>query len=196
MMKLSTSSSLSKKEGVSSSPSKRSAGSEIDPPRLHRDMKLICDVFRISEQSRHALRTFDCTVLEDFSFMTDEDFADMIVSRARLNTPIPPLQQRKLHVLLKWVRSIQLVEHDACEALMPPPVNESEGFEVNRSNKARYKVSVRKDDNICYIPSDWEDRFYKDLPRLKRELKQMGGSSNASNWANNFLSLRWLFCKE
>ena len=128
--------------------------------------------------------------------MTDEDFADMIVSRARLNTPIPPLQQRKLQVLLKWVRSIQLVEHDACEALLPPPVNESEGFEVNRSNKARYKVSVRKDDNICFIPSDWEDRFYKDLPRLKRELKQMGGSSNASNWANNILSLRWLFCKE
>ena len=60
---------------------------------------------------------------------------------------------------------------------------------------ARYKASLRKD-GICYIPSDWEDRFYRDLPRLKKELKQMGDESNVSNWADGFLSLRWLFCRD
>jgi hypothetical protein len=184
----SQSSSPSKKDGAPS-PSRRSG--EIEPPRLHRDMRLICDVFRISEQSRHALRSFDCTVLEDFSFMTDEDFADMVVTRARVSMPIPPLQQRKLRVLLVWVRSIQM-ETNACDTSSP---NETEGFEVGKSNKARFNVSVRKDDTH-YIPNDWEDLFYKDLPRLKQELKQMGGKHNSSNWANGFLSLRWLFCRD
>mmetsp|Transcript_11595 Transcript_11595/g.23229 ORF Transcript_11595/g.23229 Transcript_11595/m.23229 type:complete len:185 (-) Transcript_11595:932-1486(-) len=106
--------------------------------------------------------------------MTDEDFAEMVLSRARMNKPIPPLQQRKLRVLLNWVRSIQ-IETNSCDTSSPPP-NASEGFEVGKSNTARYKVSVRKDD-ISYIPNDWEDKFYRDLPRLKKELKQMGGES-------------------
>mmetsp|Transcript_34860 Transcript_34860/g.52225 ORF Transcript_34860/g.52225 Transcript_34860/m.52225 type:complete len:195 (-) Transcript_34860:133-717(-) len=187
----SLSSSPSKINDKVPSPSRRSG--EIEPPRLHRDMRMICDVFRISEQSRHALRSFDCTVLEDFSFMTDEDFAEMVLSRARMNMPIPPLQQRKLRVLLNWVRSIQ-IETNSCDTSSPPP-NASEGFEVGKSNTARYKVSVRKDD-ISYIPNDWEDKFYRDLPRLKKELKQMGGESNVSDWANGYLSLRWLFCRD
>jgi hypothetical protein len=129
----------------------------------------------------------------DFSFMTDQDFADMVLMRARLTMPIPPLQQRKLRVLLNWARSIQ-IETKACNTSSPPP-NDSEGFEVGKSNKARFKLSLRKDD-IQYIPNDWEDIFYRDLPRLKQELKQMGGNSNVSNWANDFLSLRWLFCRD
>ncbi|KAK1736149.1 hypothetical protein QTG54_013285 [Skeletonema marinoi] len=187
----SRSSSPSKINDKVPSPSRRSG--DIEPPRLHREMRMICDYFRISEQSRHALRSFDCTVLEDFSFMTDEDFAEMVLSRARMNKPIPPLQQRKLRVLLNWVRSIQ-IETNSCDTSSPPP-NASEGFEVGKSNTARYKVSVRKDD-ISYIPNDWEDKFYRDLPRLKKELKQMGGESNVSDWANGYLSLRWLFCRD
>lgn len=125
--------------------------------------------------------------------MTDEDFAEMVLLRARMNTPIPPLQQRKLRVLLNWVRSIQ-IEPKSCGVSSPPP-NESEGFEVGKSNHARYKVSLRKD-GISYIPNDWEDTFYRDLPRLKQELKQMGGESKVSNWASGFLSLRWIFCRD
>eukprot|EP00985_Skeletonema_marinoi_P023180 scaffold15232_cov114-Skeletonema_marinoi.AAC.2 len=187
----SRSSSPSKINDKVPSPSRRSG--DIEPPRLHREMIMICDYFRISEQSRHALRSFDCTVLEDFSFMTDEDFAEMVLSRARMNMPIPPLQQRKMRVLLNWARSIQ-IETNSCDTSSPPP-NASEGFEVGKSNTARYKVSVRKDD-ISYIPNDWEDKFYRDLPRLKKELKQMGGESNVSDWANGYLSLRWLFCRD
>ncbi len=129
----------------------------------------------------------------DFSFMTEEDFAEMVLLRARMNKPIPPLQQRKLRVLLNWVRSIQ-IETNSCDISSPPP-NESEGFEVGKSDRATYKVSLRKD-GISYIPNDWEDRFYRDLPRLKQELKQMGGESKVSNWASGFLSLRWLFCRD
>ena len=91
------------------------------------------------------------------------------------------------------MRSIQ-IETNSCDILSTPP-NESEGFEVGKSNMARYKASLRKD-GICYIPSDWEDRFYRDLPRLKKELKQLGDKSNVSNWTDGVLSLRWLFCRD
>eukprot|EP00584_Thalassiosira_punctigera_P016885 CAMPEP_0172562422 /NCGR_PEP_ID=MMETSP1067-20121228/96788_1 /TAXON_ID=265564 ORGANISM="Thalassiosira punctigera, Strain Tpunct2005C2" /NCGR_SAMPLE_ID=MMETSP1067 /ASSEMBLY_ACC=CAM_ASM_000444 /LENGTH=105 /DNA_ID=CAMNT_0013352635 /DNA_START=75 /DNA_END=389 /DNA_ORIENTATION=- len=76
---------------------------DIEPPRLHRDMRLICDALRVSERTRYALRSADAAALEDFSLMTDEDFADMVVSQARTGEPLPPLQQRKLWVLLSWV---------------------------------------------------------------------------------------------
>eukprot|EP00984_Skeletonema_dohrnii_P005734 scaffold2026_cov117-Skeletonema_dohrnii-CCMP3373.AAC.7 len=188
----SRSSSPSKINDKVPSPSRRSG--EIEPPRLHRDMRMICDYFVYQNNLAMLFEVLTAPFLKvNFSFMTDEDFAEMVLSRARMNMPIPPLQQRKLRVLLNWVRSIQ-IETNSCDTSSPPP-NASEGFEVGKSNTARYKVSVRKDD-ISYIPNDWEDNFYRDLPRLKKELKQMGRQSNVSDWANGYLSLRWLFCRD
>ncbi|KAL7524092.1 hypothetical protein ACHAXR_000432 [Thalassiosira sp. AJA248-18] len=167
---------------------------EIEPPRFHRDMRLICDVFRISEQSRYALRSFDAATLEDFSLMTDEDYADMVVTQARIGQPLPPLQQRKLRVLLSWVQSMGFEE--AVDVSSSP--SKAEGFELRESKrgndgvlKASYKNSPRKEGGA--IPADWEKRFYDDLPRLRKELRQMGGL-HSSNWASEFLSLRWIFC--
>ena len=75
-------------------------------PRMHRDMRILCDEFRISEQSRLALRKYDATRLEDFCYMTDEDYATMIDMQGREGCPMPPLQQRKIRVLLMWARSL------------------------------------------------------------------------------------------
>ena len=75
-------------------------------PRMHRDMRILCDEFRISEQSRLALRKYDATRLEDFCYMTDEDYATMITMQEREGCPMPPLQQRKIRVLLMWARSL------------------------------------------------------------------------------------------
>jgi len=185
-----------KKEHKSQNGSSSEHEGSIEPPKFHRDMRLICDVFRISERTRYALRRFDAARLEDFSLMTDEDFADMVVAQACIDKPLPPLQQRKLSILLSWVRSLP----------MPAAVGEAEtkdktdGFELKELKlendgifKASYKARQKKGDNM-YIPSDWEKRFYEDLPRLRRELQQMGGKRPVSNWATEFLSLRWLFC--
>ena len=176
----------------------------IEPPRLHRDMRLICDCFRISDQSRYALRSFDASTLEDFSLMTDDDFADMVVTHARIGKPIPPLQQRKIRVLLTWVQKLANVENLEVgeeEALVSR--NNAEGFELKDSKsdnevdgilKARYKASLRKGGGT-FIPATWEETFYNDLPMLRKQLKRLGDNhSSTSNWANGFLSLRWMFC--
>jgi len=186
----------------SSSPPASPGG--IEPPKLHRDMRLICDVFRISEQSRHALRTFDAATLEDFSLMTDEDYADLVVTQARIGHPLPPLQQRKLKVLLAWVQALgktkNLESIPSLSADEPPP-KKAEGFEVKEPKgeknadgilRASYKTSRSpRNDGGTYIPSDWESRFYADLPRLRKELCQIGRNSN---WVTEFLGLRWIFC--
>ena len=176
----------------------------IEPPRLHRDMRLICDCFRISDQSRYALRSFDASTLEDFSLMTDDDFADMVVTHARIGKPIPPLQQRKIRVLLTWVQKLANVDNLEVgqeEALVSR--NNAEGFEMKDSKsdnevdgilKARYKASLRKGGGT-FIPATWEETFYNDLPMLRKQLKRLGDKhSSTSNWANGFLSLRWMFC--
>ncbi|KAL7535426.1 hypothetical protein ACHAWF_005163 [Thalassiosira exigua] len=171
---------------------------EIEPPKIHRDMRLICDVFRISEQTRYALRSFDSATLEDFSLMTDQDFADLVVTQARKGHPLPPLQQRKLRVLLGWVQSLGSVENlDKAEATMLDSPNKTEGFELKDSKrengdilKASFKSSPRREGG-SFIPRDWETRFYADLPNLKKKLQS---GSQESNWVLEFLSLRWAFC--
>ena len=154
----------------------------LQPPKFHRDMKLICDAFRVSELSRYALESFDASTLEDFCLMTDEDFADLIVTQARLGKPIPPLQQRKLRILLSWVQSLMAMTTTAT---------------------TDYTTTYRM------IPNDWEKKFYHDLPYLQRELQQLGqpgqGRSTgtmctyfppptSSNLVLEFLSLRWILC--
>ena len=164
---------------------------KIEPPKLHRDMRLICDVFRITEESRYALRTFDATNLDDYNLMTESDFIDLIATRARLGCPLPPLQQRKLNVLRRWVQSLPVSETTVA------PI-QSEGFEVKEStssgedNVKNYSNSVKKDVGR-HTPSDWEDRFYRDLPRLRKELREEG--EGKSNYIFNYLGLRWLFCQ-
>ena len=162
---------------------------DIEPPKLHRDMRHICDVFRISEESRFALRTFDAATLDDFSLMTESDFLDLVATRARLGCPLPPLQQRKLAMLRILV---QLQSLPAVESTVAPM--RSEGFEVknNSTEEVKFRASVKKDLGR-HTPSDWEDRFYADLPRLRKELRETGEERN-SNFIMDLLSLRWLFC--
>lgn len=169
----------------------------LSPPKMHRNMRLICDCFRISEETRYALRSFDASTLDDFSLMTDEDFADLIVRMACIGKPLPPLQQRKVSVLLSWARSLPAIEPEEIEEVS----NKAEGFELaerwggNDNDgvlKARYKASPRNGDSA--LPASWEVQFYRDLPRLRAELREMGRRRPFSNWATEFLSLRWVFC--
>ena len=178
----------------------------IEPPRLHRDMRLICDVFRISDQTRHALRSFDASNLEDFGLMTTEDYADMIVTQARIGKPLPPLQQRKVRVLLSWVQSLSSstaennidktittsVQLQQSTTTPSEPTTDLEVQESKSDNDTTNNTTPRKRGG-GRSPNNWENQFYTDLPRLKQELRDMG-KNNQSNWASEFLSLRWIFC--
>ncbi len=170
-------------------------------PRMHRDMRTICDEFRISEQSRLALRKYDATRLEDFCYMTDEDYATMIDVHEREGCTIPPLQQRKIRVLLMWARSLTsnanstaaIVEENANivgattatgnTAISPGGMD----GETNCTPLTRRTASAASG---IIVPSDWEKRFYADLPSLKEELKKMGGEPQLPSWLS---SLR-MFC--
>mmetsp|Transcript_17828 Transcript_17828/g.31907 ORF Transcript_17828/g.31907 Transcript_17828/m.31907 type:complete len:140 (-) Transcript_17828:35-454(-) len=138
--------------------------------------------------------------------MTEEDFADLVVSQVRIGRPLPPLQQRKLYVLLSWVRSLPATidtnknNNNNNNGDNVRHVPKAEGFELKECKsesdvlKATYKISPRNRGmgSTTFIPSDWESRFYADLLRLRRELREMEGTR--SNWATEFLSLRWIIC--
>ena len=65
---------------------------------------------RLSLETQHALVAYDAATLEDFCLMTQADFSSMVATDARLGRPIPPLQQRKLKILLAWCHEL-LHEH-------------------------------------------------------------------------------------
>lgn len=185
-------------------------------PRMHRDMRLLCDEFRISDQSRLALRKYDATRLEDFCYMTDEDYTNMMDMQERMGCPIPPLQQRKIRVLLLWARSIT----DGTQATTTTAVLGEEGAKTVGDRTAATFTShgttaissLTKPGGMeggstvpptplpphrtasaasgIIVPSDWEKRFYADLPSLKEELKKMGGEPQLPSWLS---SLR-IFC--
>jgi len=73
-------------------------GSQLDS-----DMVYLADAFRLSEGTRRALWEFDACTVEDFALMTNRDLETMLVTEARLGHPLPPLQQRKIGVLLEWL---------------------------------------------------------------------------------------------
>ena len=149
------------------------------------------------EIKSHQHKSSAPATLEDFCLMTDEDFADLILTQARIGRPIPPLQQRKLRVILTWIQSLAKAENldKAEEEVLSSPTT-AEGVELSESQDikgAKYQVKPRKGSGT-FIPATWEDTFYKDLPGLRKELKHLGEQRTTSNWANGFLSLRWMFC--
>jgi hypothetical protein len=182
---------------------------------MHRDMRLLCDEFRISDQSRLALRKYDATRLEDFCYMTDEDYANMMDMQERMGSPIPPLQQRKIRVLLLWARSIT----DGTKTTTTTAVGEEDAKTVRDKTAATFTPnsttaisSLTKPGGLeggstvpptpvppyrtasaasgIIVPSDWEKRFYADLPSLKEELKKLGEEPQLPSWLS---SLR-IFC--
>lgn len=186
------------------SSSKQDSTADIGPPRLHRDMRIICDAFRISEQTCFALRRFDAARLEDFSMMTDEDFADLVLTQARIGEQMPPLQQRKLAVLLSWAQKLPM-QVDVSSSVQEQESPKAEGYELNNDTlmdengsvnaKYKYKTSKKhtKDQGVA-VPKNWESKFYEDLPGLREELRQLGSKKGRFNWANEIISFRWLFC--
>jgi len=73
---------------------------------LDDDMLFLCRAFRINNNSQALLTYFDACTPEDFCLMTKADLEDMILHATRSGRPFPPLQQRKVSLLNKWMRNI------------------------------------------------------------------------------------------
>jgi len=155
-----------------------------------------------ADATRAALTAYDARTLEDFAMMTVDDFEEMTITAARLSRPLPPLQQRKVAVLLDWVHEIVEDETPTCEKKAKERGIFSAFFDgtLYHSNLSTIKKlseamsPERKTADYSIIPPDWESRFEKDIPVLKKKLKLMGEESTHSLWANFFLDLRWILC--
>jgi hypothetical protein len=69
-------------------------------------MTIVADAFRLTYETREALKSYDASTLEDFCLMTEYDFESMLITETRLQRPICPLHQRKVLVLLRWIHQV------------------------------------------------------------------------------------------
>jgi hypothetical protein len=145
--------------------------------------------------------------------MTDEDYETMIDVHEREGCSIPPLQQRKIRVLLMWARSFTS-NTNSTASVMEKDANslgdKATAATTATGNTATSPGGIDGETNTPFltptqppltsrtasaasgiiVPSDWEKRFYADLPSLKEELKKLGGEPQLPSWLS---SLR-IFC--
>ena len=165
-------------------------------------MKLVCDQLRLNNRSQTALEEYDATTLEDLAFMTNEDYENMLATAARHNRPLCPLQQRKIAVLLWWVRNLVKDSHPFKK--VPEEERQKPSFwdrlVHNPDEWMRHKIhpeknlEVKEVDTGTVIPPNWESRFYEDLPMLKKKIREMGEKSSFSLYSDWFLNIRWVMC--
>jgi len=224
------------------------------PPQylfLNRDMTVLANAFGLSLRTRVALAHYDARTLEDFALMTDGDYEGFLLRQAASGHPVPPLQQRKLIVLLRWVRNLaeehamencgggggddypttavaakEIVGKDVQEAqqnadvivqveAVPPiekgsaDVSDSDAADSPTPPAAPTERAAEEPSTVVvahqeqhqnssnknfFVPSDWEERFYQDLPQLKRQLREEGEISWRSPFNDWCLGMRWFFC--
>lgn len=174
---------------------------DMDP-----DLTFICKAFRVDDRTRLWMSAFDARNLEEFAMMTDSDLSEMVLTAARYGRPLPPMQIRKLDVLVVWARELleeAAVAEENCRSLMEYeslPSKEAAKGAVGPEEQIFGQGSfcdtkAKMSDMKCYlIPSNWQDRFNEDFPKLKIRLKERGDTTTDSNWTMRFLSFRWIFC--
>lgn len=160
----------------------------IEPPKLEvhiqPDMLVLCDAFRINDCTKAALTDYDACTLEDFAFMTREDFEGMLVTSTRMRRPLCPLQQRKVAVMWWWVQ--QLVKDS-------PPFKEEKQGEEKQDHEGEKKVEEPWMKSKV-IPPNWENQLQADLPMLKKKLREVGATTSWSIWSDGLADMRWLCC--
>ncbi len=167
---------------------------------LKTDMQKVCDALRINNRTKAALEEYDATTLEDLAYMTDNDFDGMLATAARCSRPLCPLQQRKVAVLIWWVRN--LVKDTPQFTEDPKPRRKSTVIDRIRHSPIELSMRINPElsddsktiDTGTVIPPWWETQFNKDLPMMKKKLKEMGETTSFSLFSDFFLNVRWILC--
>jgi len=155
------------------------------------DMEFLCQTMRINENTRALLTFFDARTIEDFSMMTELDLEAMVEHSARTHRPFPPLQQRKVAIVFKWLKA--LIQKTS-QTAVADEVKKGKHDEVKAQTEPDKLVDVGKDKQFSLLPPDWRQQFLSDLPMLKADLHAMGENSTWSVWTTVLVSVRWLMC--
>lgn len=145
---------------------------------LCHDMALVADAMKLDLNTRIMLAYYDAKTLEDFSLLAESDLKDLVTRAQAMRRTIPPLQIRKIQVLREWVQEISTPQD---ESRLPAWIRLAQ--KKKKSNKKTKKL----------IPEDWKAQFTRDLPKLKHQLRQQGGTSfptfSLSYFAPSFQSI-------
>lgn len=164
-------------------------------------MQKVCEKLRLNERSRTALIEYDATTLEDLAYMTNRDYENMLATAARQNRPLCPLQQRKIVVLIWWVRNLVKESRPFKETQKKPKKPDFWTRLVHSPAELNNMIHPHKPDDdaksvdtVSIIPPNWEAQFDEDMPMLKVKLKQVGETSSFSIYSDLFINARWVLC--
>jgi hypothetical protein len=118
-------------------------------------MNVLADGMNLDRNTRCLLAAFDSSTLEDFYLMSNADFSELVSRAKARNSPLPPLQIRKIQMLRRWIKEV--VDDHLAENEDP-------------------NGKVKKRRNVRLIPKDWKEQYKNDLPHLKLQLRQQGDS--------------------
>lgn len=179
-------------------------GFPTDPSRvkLHADMKVLADGIHLDKNTRTLLAVYDARSIEDFFLMGEYDLNHMLAKARASNRGLPPLQIRKVKILRQWIADIV---DDADPDKLP------EWAKKRRAHGRRAqggKLSSSRHDKVTddsdgdeaakdqsLIPDDWEKRFNRDLPKLKKKLRAKGDSfTELFPWLSYVINARDMVC--
>jgi hypothetical protein len=166
-------------------------------------MAKICDQLRLNARTKMALEEYDATTLEDLAYMTNEDYESMLATAARQGRPLCPLQQRKVAVLLWWVRNLVKDSSTIFQEEINATTKKPNMWERILHTPLEWHCKVHSTENSTKvvnnttwtgIPRNWEEQFQKDFPMLKKKLKEVGEISSFSLYSDYFINIRWILC--
>jgi hypothetical protein len=167
---------------VKSAPTDKAAAvvEEAARVKLEKDMMVLADGIHLDNNTKNLLASFDAKTIEDFFMMGEADFNLLLAKARNSNRGLPPLQIRKVRILREWLT--QLVESTHPELSGLPWLSPS-----SKNHRGNTEEGL--------LPSDWKRRFRKDLPALKKKLRQSGDSwAEIFPWLSYLISFRDSLC--
>lgn len=150
-------------------------GFPTDPSRiqLDEDMMMLADGIHLDQNTKTLLAVYDAKTVEDFYLMGEYDLNHLLAKARASNRGLPPLQIRKVRILREWISE---VIDDADVTKLPV-----------------WAKPTKPTSNL--VPLDFRKRFQRDLPKLKKRLREKGDSiAEFFPWLSYLINVRDMMC--
>jgi hypothetical protein len=132
--------------------------------QLDSDMAVLADGLHLDNNTKTLLAAYDATTVENFFLMGENDFNHLLARARASNRSLPPLQVRKVQILRQWVANMI----DETDISKLPLWAQSDALSAHRTG--------RDGKNQSLVPHDWQKRYNRDLPMLKKKVRERGDS--------------------